>query len=72
MFDRILNLWDTLREARERRANIRYFAGLSDQVLRDIGVERYEIEAMFDRPKPGRSVAAVAARDHAASFAPCG
>ncbi len=53
MFDRIRDIVDSLLAERERRANIDYYQGLSEQVLRDIGVERCDIEKLFDNSAPG-------------------
>jgi uncharacterized protein YjiS (DUF1127 family) len=38
--------------ARRRHANIDFLKSLSDDTLQDIGVERWEIEAMRDEPSP--------------------
>jgi uncharacterized protein YjiS (DUF1127 family) len=72
MFEHIRDIFDDLLAARERRANIRYFEGLSDRVLRDIGVERSEIESLFDASGPGRSDWKQASAAYETKFAPCG
>jgi len=72
MFEHIRDIFDDLRAARERRANIRYFAGLSDRMLRDIGVERADIERLFDNSGPGRPLGWQAGATYEAKFVPCG
>ena len=72
MFEHIRNIFDDLLAARERRANIRYFQGLSDRVLRDIGIDRADIEGLFDSSGPGRSARRQAAAAYEATFIPCG
>ncbi|WP_448952927.1 DUF1127 domain-containing protein [Labrys neptuniae] len=52
MFDWIRDIVGDLLAERQRRANIDYFEGLSDRVLRDIGIDRCDIEKIFDRDDP--------------------
>jgi uncharacterized protein YjiS (DUF1127 family) len=52
MLDRIKDIVDDLLAERQRRANISYFDSLSDQVLQDIGIERCDIERLFDKADP--------------------
>jgi Domain of unknown function (DUF1127) len=52
MFDWIKDIVGDLLAERQRRANIEYFDGLSDRVLRDIGIDRSEIEEIFSRDDP--------------------
>lgn len=52
MFGWIKDILGDLLAERQRRANIEYFDGLSDRVLRDIGIERSDIEKIFDRTDP--------------------
>ena len=52
MFNWFKDILDDLLAERERRANIKYFDNLSDQVLRDIGIERCDIESLFDKADP--------------------
>jgi uncharacterized protein YjiS (DUF1127 family) len=72
MFEHIRDIFDDLLAARERRANIRYFEGLSDRVLRDIGVERSEIGTLFDGSGPGRLDRKQANAAYETTFAACG
>jgi uncharacterized protein YjiS (DUF1127 family) len=53
MFNGIVQFFDTLSTMRRRRANLRFTNSLSDEVLRDTGVERLEIVASFVSPQPG-------------------
>ncbi|WP_413993139.1 DUF1127 domain-containing protein [Labrys okinawensis] len=53
MFERIRHIFDELLAQRERQANIRYFDGLSDRVLSDIGVDRSEIPSLFGSAEAG-------------------
>ena len=53
MFNGIVQFFDTLSTTRRRRANLRFTNSLSDEVLRDTGVERLEIVASFVSPQPG-------------------
>lgn len=53
MFNGIVQFFDTLSTRRRRRANLRFTNSLSDEVLRDTGVERVEILASFVSPQPG-------------------
>lgn len=52
MFGWIKDIIGDLLAERQRRANIEYFDGLSDRVLRDIGIDRSDIEKIFDRADP--------------------
>lgn len=53
MFNGIVKFFDTLSTGRRRRANLRFINSLSDEVLRDTGVERVDIVASFVSPQPG-------------------
>jgi uncharacterized protein YjiS (DUF1127 family) len=72
MFEPIRDIFDNLLAARERRANIRYFQALSDRVLRDIGVERSDIETLFDGSAPTRRSPKQAETAYGTNFAACG
>ncbi|MEX3959650.1 DUF1127 domain-containing protein [Trinickia sp. EG282A] len=47
MFDWVRDIFDNLAAERRRRANLRLFGSLSDDVLRDIGLEPGRVEAGF-------------------------
>ncbi|PMS38344.1 DUF1127 domain-containing protein [Trinickia symbiotica] len=58
MFDWVRDIFDNLAAERRRRANLRLFGSLSDDVLRDIGLEPGRVEAGFtslrSRSRPRR------------------
>ncbi|PTB20071.1 hypothetical protein C9I57_13235 [Trinickia symbiotica] len=57
MFDWVRDIFDNLAAERRRRANLQLFGSLSDEVLRDIGLEPDRVEAGFtslrSRPRRG-------------------
>lgn len=54
MFDWVRDIFDNLAAERERRANLRLFGSLSDDVLRDIGLEPGRIDAEFSSIESAR------------------
>jgi uncharacterized protein YjiS (DUF1127 family) len=54
----LLNFYRDMRQRQARRAAIRHLAELDDYLLRDIGIERTDIERYVDGDTPSPSASA--------------